>query len=689
MTFSVVINEKGGSTEHKDFDKDEITIGRVKENDIVLPKNNISKRHVRIVRKDDKFKIIDLKSTNGTYINGKRIDGPYDLREGDKIYVGDYTLELSGAEAAEEEEAPPQIKKGGMKPPPPPEQSDVAPPPASAEEGEEDWGGGPKGSDKAAAAAGGDDDDWGVKGAEPQQSGDFDLDSLLANAGGAPKQNPKSTMTIDEDAPADEQSDAHEAEAAPPPPPPPPKPKPAVKLAPPPAPEESTPEPAAAPKPAARPAPKPMAPQPTQSAVSAVNVASQAMHKRLLKSLDLRRLDLNNLDEAALRQRASQNLDELLNQMEADKQVPAGVNREELKQAVLDEALGLGPLEELLRDDDVSEIMVNGPSQIFVEKDGKLSLSDRAFVDTQAVLTVIERIVARIGRRIDESSPMVDARLPDGSRVNAIIPPISIKGPCLTIRKFTKESLTVDDLVMKTTLTPEMSDFLSVCVKYRQSIVISGGTGSGKTTTLNVLSGFIPEEERIVTIEDAAELKLTQPHIVSLETRPPNLEQRGEVTIRDLVKNALRMRPDRIVVGECRGGEALDMLQAMNTGHDGSLTTVHANSPRDAISRLETLVLMSGMELPVRAIRDQIASAVALIVQQTRFSDGSRRITHISEVTGMEGDVISMHDIFVFEQSGFDKNGKVKGQFKPTGQVPKLYEELKARGIDVDFGIFN
>jgi pilus assembly protein CpaF len=677
MTFSVVINEKGGATEHKDFDKDEITIGRVKENDIVLAKNNISKRHVRIVRKEDKFKIIDLKSTNGTYINGRRIDGPYDLKEGDKIYVGDYTLELSGA--AEEDVAPPQIKKA--KPPPPPETSDVV----QTKAPEEDWEGGPP-----AAAAAEEDDDWGVKGDAPSASSELDLDSLLASSGGTPdKADPKATMQLD-DAPA-QAPEEEEEEVAPPPPPA----KKAVKAAPPPMAEEATPAPAPKPEPKSAPQPRAAAPAArmsnagTQSQMSAVNAASQTVHKRLLKSLDLRSLDLNNLDEAALRARASKNLDELLDDMEAQKQVPAGVNREELKQAVLDEALGLGPLEELLRDDDISEIMVNGPSTIFVERDGRIELSDRNFVDAQALLTTIERIVARIGRRVDESSPMVDARLPDGSRVNAVIPPISIKGACLTIRKFSKDSLTVDDLVMKNTLTPEMSDFLAVCVKYRQSIVISGGTGSGKTTTLNVLSSFIPEEERIVTIEDAAELKLTQPHVVSMETRPPNLEQRGEVTIRDLVKNSLRMRPDRIVVGECRGGEALDMLQAMNTGHDGSLTTVHSNSPRDAISRLETLVLMSGMDLPVRAIRDQIASAVGIIVQQTRFSDGSRRITHISEVTGMEGDVISMHDIFVFEQSGFDKNGKIKGSFRPTGQVPKLYEELKARGVDVDFGIFN
>jgi pilus assembly protein CpaF len=411
------------------------------------------------------------------------------------------------------------------------------------------------------------------------------------------------------------------------------------------------------------------------------------VHKRLLKQLDLRRLD-PNLDEATLRARAEGSLAEIIETMQGEGQIPDDVDVAELKQSVLDEALGLGPLEDLLKDDTVSEIMVNGPDHIFVERLGRIERTDKTFTSAQAVLQVIERIVARVGRRIDEASPMVDARLPDGSRVNAIVPPLALKGPCLTIRKFMRETLSSDDLVMKGTLSAEMAEFLLTAVKYRQSIVISGGTGSGKTTTLNVLSSFIPEDERIITIEDAAELKLSQAHVVALETRPPNLEGRGEVAIRDLVRNALRMRPDRIVVGECRGGEALDMLQAMNTGHEGSLTTLHANSPRDALARLETLVLMSGMELPVRAIRDQVASAVSLIVQQARLSDGSRRITHISEVTGLEGEVVTMQDLFVFEESGADKAGKIKGEYKATGQVPHFYETLRQRGVDVDFTPF-
>jgi pilus assembly protein CpaF len=374
--------------------------------------------------------------------------------------------------------------------------------------------------------------------------------------------------------------------------------------------------------------------------------------------------------------------------MLADKELPPETDRQTLAKDVLDEALGLGPLEELLDDDGVTEIIVNGADSVYVERDGRLERSERTFSSDRAVLGVIERIVAPIGRRIDESSPMVDARLKDGSRVNAIIPPLAIKGPCLTIRKFTREPLQIDDLVTSSTLTPEVATFLETCVLARKNIVISGGTGSGKTTTLNVLSGFIPESERIITIEDAAELKLEQEHVVALESRPPNIEGKGAVTIRDLVRNALRMRPDRVVVGECRGGEALDMLQAMNTGHEGSLTTVHANGPRDALSRLETMVLMSGMELPLRAIRDQIASAVDIVVQQTRFPDGSRRVTHVSEVTGMEGDVVSMQDLFVFTQRGFDRSGKVQGTLAPTGAMPRFYEDLEAQGLEADRSIF-
>ena len=582
MPFSVILTEKGGPTQRLDFETEEITIGRIDENDICLPKGNISKKHTRIVVKEGRIIVLDLKSTNGTYVNGRKLAGPQVISAADKVYIGDFILNVE----------PPDLSQ----PAAPPDAED------SSSDGEE----------------------------------------------------PTITPAVPRYAGADAtRRDAH------------PQPVPRTK--------------APAPRPAAEP---PRAPPAARGALL------RTVHDRLIAALDLRRLDLDALGSDELWSKAEAAVRQIVGRMDQAGELDAQLDREELMQDVLHEALGLGPLERYLADDSVSEIMVNGPAQVYVERSGRLEKVEKTFSSPQAVLGIIERIVAPLGRHIDESSPFVDARLADGSRVNAIIPPLAVKGPCITIRKFKRDLLTADSLVGLGALTPAMARFLETCVQVRRNVVISGGTGSGKTTLLNVLSGYIPEAERIITIEDAAELRLPQENWIQLEARPPNLEGKGQIAIRDLVRNALRMRPDRIVVGECRGGEALDMLQAMNTGHDGSLTTLHANSTRDALARLETMVLMSGMELPVRAIREQIASAVHLVVQQVRFADGSRKITAISEVSGMEGEVITMQDIFHFRQEGFDDQGGVVGHFAPTGFVPQFYDDLQRRGVPLDMDVF-
>ncbi len=421
--------------------------------------------------------------------------------------------------------------------------------------------------------------------------------------------------------------------------------------------------------------------------VSAVQAVKQQIHAELVSRLDLKRLSMSKLQENELQDKIKKTLAGIIDEIRS--RLPGGIQPERLAKEIFDEAVGLGPLEDLLEDETVTEIMVNGPGRVYVERAGKLELTDCTFINDASVNAVIDRIVSPIGRRIDESQPYVDARLVDGSRVNAVIHPLSLIGPCITIRKFSKDPFKVQDLINFGTLTAEIADFLRVCVRLRKNIIVSGGTGSGKTTLLNVLSSYLPQDERILTIEDAAELRLTQEHLVRLEARPANIEGRGAVTIRDLVRNALRMRPDRIVVGECRGAEALDMLQAMNTGHEGSLTTIHANTPRDALARLETMVLMAGMDLPVRAIREQVASAVHMICQIARFSDGSRKISKITEVTSMEGDRITLQDIFEYVQTGVDDNGRVVGTLKPTGSVPTFIEDIAIRGIEFDRSIFN
>lgn len=412
------------------------------------------------------------------------------------------------------------------------------------------------------------------------------------------------------------------------------------------------------------------------------------VHKELVEKIDFKKEGNNAAAAKQLREKCRAAVVEILNNEDTNSVAPTRDDLQQLVKEILDEALGFGPLEDLLADDLVTEIMVNSSSQIYIEKAGKPQLSKTVFSSNQQLMNVIERIVMPLGRRIDEKSPYVDARLPDGSRVHAIIPPLAIRGPTLTIRKFPKQRKTWQDLVNYGSITPEIADFLRLCIESRLNIIVSGGTGSGKTTLLNVLSNFIPATERIITVEDSAELQLGQDHVVRLETRPANIEGEGEVTIRDLVKQTLRMRPDRIIVGECRAGEALDMLQAMNTGHDGSLTTIHSNTPRDCVARLETLVMMAGMNLPVKAIREQISSAVHLIVQQSRLSDGSRKVLYITEVVGIQGETVSLQDVFLFKQEGLDKRRKVQGRFVATGFIPKFVEQIEAKGLKIPRSLF-
>ncbi len=408
------------------------------------------------------------------------------------------------------------------------------------------------------------------------------------------------------------------------------------------------------------------------------------IQQRLINEMDTKLFLKSNILTKAEKKKIKDKIEELLR----DEDGISPLERERITEDLYAEIIGFGPIQRLLDDPDISEIMINSTDQVYVESKGKLRLTEIRFRDAEEIYHLIEKIVAPLGRRIDESCPMVDARLPDGSRVNVIIPPLAIKGPCITIRKFSKTPLQIDDIINLGTLTDDMARFIEACVKSRLNIIVSGGTGSGKTTTLNILSSFIPHDERIITIEDAAELQLMQDHVVSLETRPANIEGKGEITIRQLVKNSLRMRPDRIVIGEVRGGEALDMLQAMNTGHDGCLTTAHANNPRDLLSRLETMVMMAGMDLPIRAIRQQIASAIDIIIHQSRLRDGSRKITHITEVQGMEGDVIVLQDIFRFYQQGSAFGGKIKGEFRSTGIRPLCYEHIKRSGIELPIDLF-
>jgi pilus assembly protein CpaF len=721
--FAVVVTEKGGEQRRYEFDKNEVTIGRVQGNDVIMPKGNVSKRHSRIVVKDGKFIIVDLKSTNGTYVNGRKITSPLVIKPSDRIYIGDFILHIDDGSAAAAEAGgppppPPGQAAGGPPPrrsqppprrapsgdqqpppprrrsaqPPPPEQppymEDEPPPPPPQQQAppppEQPAPPPPQQAQPGGAAAGAPAPGGQQRkrrpprrpsrgGQRPQQ------EQPQASPPPQPATPPPGDDLHDVATPVPEQGDqGGEAE-------------PAMATPAPAEPEYAQePEPAAQQRPqrAARPQRQAPAAAPSDAKRQKIIELQREVHDHLIERMDLRRLDMDDLDDEELREKAEGHVADIVAQMDGQGTIPAFVDQDTLIEDVLNEALGLGPLEEFLEDEAITEIMVNRSDQVYVERSGRLELSEKTFSSDKAVMGIIERIVNPLGRRIDESSPLVDARLKDGSRVNAIIPPLALKGPAITIRKFKREMLGPEELVHYGTCTPGMMDFLKMCVLSRRNVLISGGTGSGKTTTLNILSNFIPDGERIITVEDAAELQIRKQHWLQLESRPPNIEGKGEISIRDLVKNTLRMRPDRIVVGECRGGESLDMLQAMNTGHDGSLTTIHANTPRDSLARLETLVLMAGMELPVKAIREQIGAAIHIIAQQTRFADGTRKLTHISEITGMEGEVITMQDIFTFRQEGFDDEGNVTGRFVPTGFIPKFYEDLRQRGLEVDMGIF-
>lgn len=450
---------------------------------------------------------------------------------------------------------------------------------------------------------------------------------------------------------------------------------------------------AAADTPAATPAPVPeppfrpgFEPLPAAAEANADFTWRKRIHERLLDTIDLRRRDLNRMSDDELRAETTALVREII---AAEAALPGGLDREQLCSEVLDEAIGLGPLETLLTDESVSEIMVNRFDQIFVERGGRIAPHPTTFTSDRAVLGVIERIVAPLGRRIDESSPMVDARLPDGSRVNITIPPVSPKAPSITIRKFRADKMRMADLIAVGALSDATAEFLAMCIRAKLNIIISGGTGTGKTTMLNALSSFIPNTERIVTIEDPSELRLQQEHVITLEARPPSIEGKNAIHQRDLVRNSLRMRPDRIIIGEVRGPECFDMLQAMNTGHEGSISTVHANNPRDAIARMENLVLMAGMDLPMRAIREQIASAIDVIIQVQRLQDGSRKVSHVTEVSGMEGEVITLQDVFLFKLDHVDHDGRVRGSMQPTGLRPSFVEKFAMAGIELPNHLFD
>ena len=635
------------------------SIGSARSNDLVLDTKAMAKRHVELRLRPSGVHITDLGSLSGTWINRERVKEYGPLSDLDEIVVGDVSLVLDGMPIISD-----HMVSGGDTSSMPSDDEERRIAENVAEEQEEHYANKPKRGGFFSLFSGSRESDekteqLPLSEPEPVTIAETTANSLPVNSNAEqPSFQAGNTEPRSEHFTNDESStlvaghaEQHADEA--------------ILFAEPPVEPESE----------------------FTKEDEELAYWSHIVHEQLLNQMDLRRKDVNRMTDDDLREEASLLITQIIKSM--GKQFPDTLDLETLSSNVLNEAVGLGPLERFLEDDEVTEIMVNNHAEIFLEKAGKIIRSKNQFSSDATVYAVIERIITPIGRRIDESSPIVDARLKDGSRVNAVIPPLALKGPSITIRKFPKYRMQFSDLVKFGSTNQQMVDFFQVCVESHKNIIVAGGTGSGKTTLLNVLSNFIPDADRIVTIEDAAELSLAQPNLVSLESRPPNVEGKGGVPIRDLVKNSLRMRPDRIVIGECRGGEAIDMLQAMNTGHDGSLTTIHANTPRDVISRLEVLVLMAGLDLPVTAIREQVASAVHMIVQQTRYPCGSRKISKVTEVVGVESGTVQLQDIFEFKQQGFGPDGKVKGVFQPTGFIPTFYDELRQMGKEVDISCFN
>ncbi len=628
---SLLLRERGNADRVLDLSKNRFLIGKREDCDLVLDRHNISRTHCEILQHNGQYVVRDLNSANGTWVNGVKITSPVFLVNGTAIQLGDYTLVFAD--------------QTGVPAP-------SGPPPGPSVLGNSPQRGSAFGNQPST-----------VRGtpsqfAPPPQPG---APAFSQSPAGAPafSQPPAG-------APAFSQ---------------PPAGAPAVQ------PQHSPQPPASAPAQPAAELPSMAATRDTADATPVIPAdIKKKIHGRLIEHRGLKNIDIAKMPEEETRTRTRDAVLQIMDWMSAE--IAEWIPRDLLLKEIIDEALGLGPLEDLLADDSISEIMLNNWDKIFIERKGKIVLSSKRFTDNQAVLNCIQRILSPIGRRIDESSPMVDGRLKDGSRVNAIIHPLSVSGPTLTIRKFMKKRLGPEDLIKFGSMNWDMANFIQIAVESHKNIVISGGTGSGKTTLLNVMAGFIPPDERIITVEDSAELRLPQEHVITLEAKPPNIEGEGAIPIRKLVINTLRMRPDRIVVGECRGGEAFDMLQAMNTGHDGSITTIHSNTPRDCIARMENLVLMAGMDIPAKAIREQIASAIHIIVQQSRMSDGSRKVTYITEVTGMESGTVTLQDIFLFKQQGIGPDFKVRGIHKATGVVPKFYDELRERGKKLDMKIF-